>query len=205
MEKKPTFSFVVPTHREDRPLKRCLDSIVRQLGSEDEVIVVGDTTDGSLFGVEMLVSSYDQRFRYLSHSPGFHDYGHSQLNYGIERARGDYLHCNDDDDVWAPGSVAIMRSTAQAWPERPLLFRFISYVGVVYWHTRGLFVRNHIGGHCLVAPNIPGKVGKWGSAYNGDFDYLESTIELHGGIENAVWCDQIVVIARPTADVLVPA
>lgn len=199
---RPTFSFLVPTHREDRPLRRCLDSVLPQMRPGDEVIVIGDTHDGDLPGVESLVSSYG--FTYLALDTGFHDYGHSQLNLGLEHARGDYIHVNDDDDIWAPGAVGIMRATAANYPGRPLLFRFLSYVGLVYWHTRGLFARNHIGGHCLVAPNLPDKVGRWSPEYSGDFDYLESTISLHGGIDSAVWCDQIVAVARPSR-VLVPA
>lgn len=197
----PSFSFLVPTHREDRPLQRCLNSIAPQLGSEDEVLVIGDTYDGPLPMVEHLVGAYDGRFRYLAHDAGHHCYGHCQLNHGLERARGDYLHCNDDDDVWTPGAVQVMRAAAVGTPDRPLLFRFRSYLGIDIWHTRGLVARDHIGGHCLVAPNLPGKVGRFECAYNGDFDMVHSTLMLHGGYESAVWRDEIVCLARPTAAV----
>jgi glycosyltransferase involved in cell wall biosynthesis len=201
---RPTFSFLIPTHREDRPLQRCLDSVASQLGKYDEVIVIGDTLDGQMPKVETLVRSYDRRFRYLTYNAGRHDWGHSQLNHGLEHAQGDYIHCNDDDDTWSPGAVALMREAMRGTPDRPLLFRFQSYFGPVYWQQRGLFARNHIGGHCLVAPNIPGKVGRFAPEYAGDFDYLESTINLHGGIEQAVWCDEVVCVARPSG-VLVSA
>src|SRR5258708_1016840 len=122
----PTFSFCIPTHRADRPLQRCLDSIAGQLGNNDEVIVVGDTLDGPLPSVEKLVESYGYRYRYFEHNSGVHDYGHSQLNEAIAAARKNWIHCSDDDDVWTPGAVSTMRTAANEADDHPLLFRFLS-------------------------------------------------------------------------------
>lgn len=198
----PTISFLVPTHREDRPLKRCLDSIVDQLGVSDEVIVIGDTHDGRMPAVERLVESYDHRFRYLSLDAGRHSWGHDQLNLGLESARGTWIHCNDDDDVWAPGAVKIMREMANVSVDHPILFRFLSYHGLVFWAQRGLFAYERVGGHCLLTPNIPGKVGRWEPHYQGDWSYVSSTVALLGGEERIVWDDRIVVVARPPGPVL---
>ena len=206
----PTFSFLVPTHRENRPLERCLDSIAWQLGAGDEVIVIGDTADGPLPGVEALVRDYDRRypagvarFRYLAHDAGHHCWGHCQLNVGLTQARGEWLHVNDDDDVWVPNALPMLREAADGANGRPMLFRFMSYVGLPFWVEQGRFERNWIGGHCLVAPNVPGKVGCWGEEYSGDFDYLESTINLHGGIEHAIWRSDIICVARPSPAAMV--
>lgn len=193
----PTFTFCVPTHREDRPLKRCLDSLDSQLESTDEVIVVGDTFDGDLPGVEALVTSYGPRYRYIAHNAGRHTWGHDQLNVGLAQAHGEWLHCNDDDDIWTPGAVKVMRSAAAEAEDRPLLFRFISYQNTVYWMERGLFAYERLGGHCLVARNIPGKVGTWQERYQGDWDYVNETVQLQGGEERILWRDEIVVVARP--------
>jgi hypothetical protein len=192
----PTFSFLIPTHR-GRPPWRCLDSLLPQLDRGDEVIVIGDTHDGPLPRVRQLVEGYDSlapvgSFRYLELDAGAHDYGHSQLNYGLEHASGEWLHCNDDDDIYAPGAVATMRQAAHISGGRPLLFRFQSYHrGVVFWVERGRLERHWIGGHCLVTPNVPGKVGRWGPSYQGDFDWIESTIAQHVG-----WLDQLSDLAR---------
>lgn len=194
-----SLSFLVPTHMEGRPLKRALDSIAPQLGPADEVIVVGDTYDGPLPGVEQLVKSFG--FRYIDHDAGRHTFGHDQLNYGLRFARGDYWHCSDDDDAWAPGAVEKMRKAITADPGKVHLFRFRAYNGLTYWLRQGLVERDTIGGHCLVAPNIVGKYGEFGSTYSGDFDMVESTVNLNGGPEAAVWHNQIVAIARPTSAV----
>jgi len=192
-----SFTFLIPTHRDDRPLARCLGSIVHQLAPEDEVLVIGDVHSQSLERVPKLTSRYGPQFRYLPFDAGHHCYGHDQLNYGISQARGDYLHVNDDDDVWAPGALAIMRQAVLEEPARPHLFRFMSYHRAVFWDQYGLVERNHIGGHCLVAPNLPGKVGLWECYYTGDFDYVQSTLTLHGGNDSAVWHEDIVAVARP--------
>lgn len=194
---KPTITFCVPTHREDRPLKRCLDSLDPQLGPDDSVIIVGDTFDGLLPAVERLVLTYGPRYRYVEHNAGRHSFGHDQINYGLSLADGEWLHVSDDDDIWAPGAVDVMRSAADANPGRPILFRFLSYHGIVFWITRGVFAYEQVGGHCLLAPNIPGKVGTWLDHYQGDWSYLESTIALHGGDQSIIWRDEIIVIARP--------
>lgn len=192
-----SFSFIVPTHREDRPLSRCLASIQYQLDPSDEVIVVGDTHDGPLPGVEARVRDYGPQFRYLSLDAGHHCFGHCPLNYAISEAQGGYIHCNDDDDVWTPDAVAHMRKGVQLYPELALLFRFRSYHGLDFWDIVGNMERHHIGGHCLVTPNVPGKVAQWTCDYTGDFDYVANTVEAFGGVQKAVWINEFVARARP--------
>lgn len=193
----PTFTFLVPTHREDRPLKRCLDSLDNQLGDNDECIVIGDTLDGPLPGVRSLVYGYGPRYRYIDHNAGRHSFGHDQLNVGLAQAKGEWLHVNDDDDIWTPGSVAVMREAAAEAVDRPILFRFVSYHTNVYWLELGMFQIGAIGGHCLVTPNLPGKVGVWSDRYEGDWDYIESTVNLLGGQDKIIWRPEIVCVARP--------
>lgn len=193
-----TLSLLVPTHRDDRPLRRALDSVRDQLEPGDEVLVVGDVHDGPLPGVEALVAEFGSQYRYVSFDAGFHDFGHSQLNYGVMLAKGDYIHMSDDDDVWAPDALQAFREAAASVVEPvPFLFRFHSYVGVTFWVQRGRFERDWIGGHCLLAPNNPNKLGRFTSAYNGDFDMVESTVNHYGGAQQAVWVDHVIAVARP--------
>lgn len=198
-----TISFIVPTHREDRPLKRCLDSIAPQLRRRDEVIVCGDVLDGRLPGVEWLVKEYGHQFHYVSFRGAEHTYGHEQINHALTKATGDYISINDDDDVWAPNAAELIRKAADIWPGKPFLFRFRSYVGVTFWQQAGWFERNHIGGHCLVAPNVPEKLGCWAPEYSGDFDWLESTLAFYGGATGAIWLDDLIAVARPQVGALV--
>jgi hypothetical protein len=77
----------------------------------------------------------------------------------------------------------------------PFLYRFKSWLGPIFWVQPGLFARNWIGGHCLLAPRAG--VGKFTCEYNGDFDYVESTVNAYGGPTQAIWRDDIVALARP--------
>lgn len=165
-------------------------------------MVIGDTCDGPLPAVEKLVASYGPRYTYLDHNTGYHDFGHSQLNYGLSKATGQWLHISDDDDIWTPNAVAIMRQAAATARGQPMLFRFLSYYGLLHWSQCGDFRMNEVGGHCLVTPNIPGKVGTWAERYAGDWDYIESTIALHGGPDSIIWHDEIIVVARPRLSLL---
>lgn len=158
---------------------------------------MGDTHDGPLPGVEARVREYGPQFQYLSLDAGHHCFGHHQLDYGISQAQGDYIHCNDDDDVWTPDAVALMRRGVSVYSGFALLFRFHSYFGLDFWDMAGHFERNYIGGHCLVTPNMPDKVGSWTCDYTGDFDYVESTVEAFGGVQKAIWINEFVARARP--------
>lgn len=194
----PTISFLMPTHREDRPLRRALNSIAPQLQPGDEVVVIGDTHDGELPGVQATVKEYGYQFRYLSLDAGHHCWGHCQLDYALMQARTDYIHCSDDDDIWTPHAAEAMRHAAKVNPGEPALFRFVSFFGTVYWERAGLFERNHLGGHCLFLPNDPERIGKFYCGYSGDFDYVHDTVQAYGGPERVAWRDDIVCIARPT-------
>ena len=174
-----------------------MNSIAEQLAPGDEVIVVGDTHDYPLPGVESTVREYGKQFLYLAHDAGHHCFGHCQHNVGLAAAQSDYIHMNDDDDVWTPDAAALMRKGATVFPGSVLLFRFRSFTGTIYWERVGLMERNHIGGHCLVTPNVDGKVGRFTEDYTGDFDWIESTVNAFGGATKAIWISDIVAIARP--------
>jgi hypothetical protein len=90
-----------------------------------------------------------------------------------------------------------MRRSVSVYPEHALLFRFHSYHGLDFWDYAGNLARNHIGGHCLVTPNLPGKIGKWTCDYTGDYEYVAETVENFGGALRAVWVNEFVARARP--------
>lgn len=160
--------------------------------------MVLDVHDAPLPGVQALVTAYGSQYRTLSLDAGHHCWGHCQHNYAITQAHGDYIHLNDDDDVWAPDAAKNMRTCAKAYPGRVLLFRFVSYVGrVTYWVKVGQMERNYIGGHCMVIPNVPEKIGKFTCEYSGDYDWIEQTVNAFGGPQQAIWISDVVAFARP--------
>lgn len=131
----------------------------------------------------------------LEYDAGHHCWGHENLNWAFKRARGKLINICDDDDVWMPDAAQSIRNAGLKYPGIPLLFRFKTFYGSVLWDQAGLIDRGHIGGHCLVQPNIPGKIGRMDCAYAGDFELIDSCIKLHGGA--AAWVDKIIAVARP--------
>lgn len=201
--KTPTISILIPT--QGRPtLERALDSVAGQLLPGDEVLVVIDSHEMDRTDVRAIclrlvpyVVRIDQ-LRILAHDAGGHDWGHSQINQALTVATGDYIHANDDDDIYLPGSLAVMREAIVAHPGRVFLFRFRSYLGgTVFWLVPGLLERNTIGGHCLLQPRIAGKVGQMSAAYAGDFDWIVDTLARHD--EPPVWVDHVICEQRPQA------
>lgn len=192
---RPTLSLLVPTL--GRPeLARAIESALPQLLAGDELLVIGDTRLGELPATEALCASYGPQVRYVGFTDGEASWGHHQLNHGLTLARGDYIHASDDDDVWCPGSLAVMREAIVAHPGRVFLFRFRSYLGgTVFWLVPGLLERNTIGGHCLCQPNLPGKVGQLGPEYAGDHTWIVDTLARHE--EPPVWCDVVICEQRP--------
>lgn len=80
-----------------------LNSILPQLGEEDEVIISDDrSTDGTCAVVEAL---HDPRVRIVqgpakgSPIPNF--------EHALQMAAGDYIFLSDQDDKWLPGKVAV--------------------------------------------------------------------------------------------------
>lgn len=192
----PTLSIVIPTA--GRPtLRRTLDSMAPQMLPGDECVVVGDVLDGPLRVTEEIVKDYPW-CRYLEYAGATHTFGHDQLNQGLACVTGDLVLCQDDDDCYTDSAFACVREHALAYPGRPLMTRFVSYWGMVYWHTPGLVAQGHIGGHCLVVPNRPQMVGRYTTRYEGDFDYVKSTLDLWQaqGI-TPVWVDYVCSVQRP--------
>ena len=195
----PTLSIIVPTA--GRPtLARTLDSFAGQLLPGDECIVVGDTFDGPLPETEAICRDYPF-VRYVEHASSAHFFGHPQYEYGQELAKGAWLFGQDDDDIFTPDAFDAIRSAIAALPAPcPLLFRFRSYWGMTFWDTPGLLAQARIGGHCLVQPNVPGKVGQRNVEgryrYESDYDWIIDTVARWHPVP-PVWVDAVISVARP--------
>src|SRR6185437_9686679 len=95
-----------------------------------------------------------------------------------------------------------IRTNIEIDPNQPLLFRFINYNGFLCWVERDMFLENYVGGHCLVCPNDPSRLGTWTARYAGDWDFVEQTINMMGGPKLARWLDDVIAIGRPVPDII---
>ena len=95
----PKISVIVPVYKVERYLSACLDSLMAQTMKEVEFILVDDGSPDRCGAVCEEYAAKDPRFRV------FHTENHglsAARNFGMEKARGDYLMFADSDDWVSP-------------------------------------------------------------------------------------------------------
>lgn len=95
-------SFIVPTFNRARYLGEALDSILSQMGSDDELLVIDD---GSTDGTAEVAATRACRVRYIRQDNAGKAVA---LNRGMAETTGRYVWICDDDDVQRPGIVEPM-------------------------------------------------------------------------------------------------
>lgn len=167
-------------------LNRMLRSITAQhMDREDEIILVGNIGDADVT---------DPHIRWISMPPG-NNWGHAERNCGMRFARGTHLMFVDDDDTLTVGALDVVRKAIYRSPDKPIMFRMIDPNGAVLWRERKVLMGNH-GTPQFVVPNQPDLLGEWGDRYEGDFDFVTSTLAKFGGEESLVWNHSIIYACR---------
>jgi hypothetical protein len=174
-------SFIVPTLGRSS-LRATLDSIECLPG--DEVIVIGNVKE-----MTNVNAMKDVVYRFIPCSPGG-DWGHKERNIATLFARGDYLAHIDDDDVYAPGTRALMADAIERTPGRPVLFRMRYPNGITLWQEPKLFCGN-VGTPMILIPNVPSKLGQFKSFVGGDCAYLE---DMKWSREEIVWRSEVIAL-----------
>lgn len=144
-------------------LQAALDSCA----GADEVIVVEDT---------------DRR-----------DRGYWARTEGIRQATGTHLAFLDDDDVFTPGAIEIMRSAAC---DVPTIFRMDDPTWGVLWRDPVLRYAN-VGTPMFLIPNDQDRLGVWAPFENdrgGDYTFVTGCVEKMGA---PVWREEVVCVVRP--------
>lgn len=179
-------SFIVPTI--GRPsLYRTIHSI--QATPDDEVIVVGESSEA-----EAVATVTGCRF---VQCPQGHDYGAAERTAGIAAARGHHLAFMDDDDIYLPRARALMADALDTVPDKPILFQMV-WNDCVLWREPTLRCGN-VSSQMMLIPNDPAKLGRWGTRYEGDFDFLAT---MRWAPSEIVWCPEIIAHLRPAPPVI---
>lgn len=103
-------SVCMATHNGEKYIKEQVDSIIRQLGLEDEIVI---SDDGSTDKTLSILSDYnDSRIKiykykqpYKSRHP--HTYVCQNFENALKHAKGDYIFLSDQDDYWMDRKVEI--------------------------------------------------------------------------------------------------
>ena len=115
-------------------IKKQLDSILRQLSGEDELIISDDgSTDGTL---EIIKGYGDDRIILLHHLRPTCNAKHYRVNRyvtsnfenALMHCKGDYIFLADQDDIWADNKVQVMMDYAKSHPDKDL---FLSSICVI--------------------------------------------------------------------------
>ncbi len=95
MKITPIISIIVPIYKVEKFLRRCLKSIQYQTFPDFEVLLIDDDSPDKSAAIAKEFCRRDPRFRYFHKENG----GLSDArNYGIDRAKGEYIAFIDSDD-----------------------------------------------------------------------------------------------------------
>jgi glycosyltransferase involved in cell wall biosynthesis len=99
-------SVCMATYNGERFLKEQLDSILRQLCDDDELVI---SDDHSTDGMQSILESYkDSRMKVL---PSRYSRGPTgNFEYALTHCRNELIFLADQDDVWHPGKILAMRT-----------------------------------------------------------------------------------------------
>ncbi len=162
----PTFTVVLPTCGR-ATLGRTLDALAPQLQYGDELLVLHRMAP----------------------------WGNKARNEVIEgRAAGSHLWFMDDDDMPTPDALEDIRAGVSENPDRVHLFRMQYRDGKTIWREPVVRVGN-VSTILTVVPNDPDRLGRWGTRYESDHDFIAETLQIRG--EEPVWHEEVVALVRP--------
>lgn len=102
-------SVCMATYNGEKYIKEQVDSILKQLGANDEIIV---SDDGSKDATLDILKGYrDDRIKIYHHvSGGSNSFERATNNFenALKHAAGDYIFLSDQDDIWTDDKVQIM-------------------------------------------------------------------------------------------------
>lgn len=118
----PIVSVIVPTFNRAMFISETLDSVMPQLRSSDEIIVVDD---GSTDSTPSLMQSGAWPIRYFRQENAGKS---AAVEYGIAEANGDLIWIVDDDDIMAVGALEAMRKPLEMDIETGFTFGAHNYL-----------------------------------------------------------------------------
>jgi len=108
----PHFSIIIPLYNKENFIENTLKSVLNQNFIDFEVIIVNDgSTDSS---EEKILQFKDSRIHYYRKE---NDGVSAARNYGIEKAKSDYITFIDADDYWYQGFLDEMFKNINSYPE----------------------------------------------------------------------------------------
>lgn len=198
MTYQPSICIITPTI--GRPtLRRTLESGA-MLVEHDEWLVMADGPQDAALIVSLAGIKLACGVKIIESEAKLGDYGNSLRDQAMSIATQDYFVFVDDDDIFAPNAIQIIKREIAEHHPRPIMFRMINGNGELLWRTREVTAGN-IGGSMFCCPNVPGKLGTWanGAGHQSDLAFIEHTLKLYGPgwRQNLFWSGDVIVHCRP--------
>lgn len=115
-------SVCMASHNGERYIKQQIESILSQLGVDDELIISDDgSTDATIAIIESFLDSRIQLLHYTYATERKHRYASTtykvtaNFENALKHAKGDYIFLSDQDDIWSCERVKVIL---------PLLIRY---------------------------------------------------------------------------------
>lgn len=123
-------SVVIPVYNRAQTITPCVESVIQQSSSVDEIIIVNDgSTDETVTSIELLKTQHPT----IIHTIHQKNKGVSAArNAGIQQAQQEWIALLDSDDEWLPHKIATFKQYLQQHPEC-LLF-----------HSDEIWIRNGV-------------------------------------------------------------
>jgi glycosyltransferase involved in cell wall biosynthesis len=99
-------SVVMASFNGEKYIQRQLDSILCQLKSEDELLI---SDDGSKDKTMQIVKQYQERYSVIRTVEGPRRGVVNNFNNAIRQAKNDVIFLCDQDDVWMPDKIEIVK------------------------------------------------------------------------------------------------
>ena len=153
-------SVVIPTFHREQLVSQAIQSALRQVGVQLEVIVVDDAPEATARPV--VESIKDSRLRYFSRPEPSGGRPACARNDGGRLARGRYIHFLDDDDMLEPGILKVLVEALDSRPDAGMAFGQITPFGEdasklkkhAAFFRRAAIRAARISGPCLLAASL---------------------------------------------------
>jgi len=117
MKTDPEVSVIIPAYNREDFIADSINSVLAQTFSDYEIIIINDgSTDRT---ADIVKSIKNPRIKLLSTQ---RQGPYIARNYGIKRARGNYLAFLDSDDIWFASKLEKQMRTITATPDTALVF-----------------------------------------------------------------------------------
>lgn len=178
-------SVIIPTLGRDS-----LKATLASCADADEIVVVLDTARGGTMPCELPSNAVFAQGDFGVTG------GHAGRAHGVTLATGTHLAFFDDDDVYTPGAIEIMRANAA---DVPVIFRMDHYAHGILWRDKTVRFGN-VSTQMFMVPNDPARFGTWEPHVpgipepGGDYTFLQGCCDRMGA---PVWRDEIIAVLRP--------